>query len=81
MSGIADRVQTLICDNGLRVCVLPKNDTPTVTVQAWVRTGWVDEGKDLGCGLSHFLEHMLFHGHANTRTTGWPNKWHGWAVF
>ncbi|OQA83370.1 MAG: Protease 3 precursor [Lentisphaerae bacterium ADurb.Bin242] len=60
--GIADRLHTILCDNGLRICVLPKNDTPTVTVQAWVHTGWIHEEKNLGCGLSHFLEHMLFHG-------------------
>lgn len=46
----------------MRICVLPRNDTPTVTVQTWVNTGWIHEEKDLGCGLSHFLEHMLFHG-------------------
>ncbi len=60
--GIAERIHNIHCDNGLRVCVLPRNDTPTVTVQAWINTGWIHEEKDLGCGLSHFLEHMLFHG-------------------
>ncbi len=60
--GIAERIHNIHCDNGLRICVLPRNETPTVTVQAWVNTGWIHEEKDLGCGLSHFLEHMLFHG-------------------
>ena len=33
-------------------------------MQAYVTTGSIHEGKHLGCGLSHFLEHMLFQGTA-----------------
>ena len=33
-------------------------------MQAYVATGSIHEGKYLGCGLSHFLEHMLFQGTA-----------------
>ncbi len=33
-----------------------------VSTQAWCRTGSIDEGKWLGAGLSHVLEHMLFKG-------------------
>jgi zinc protease len=32
------------------------------SVQVWVRTGSVHEGDQLGAGLSHYLEHMLFKG-------------------
>jgi zinc protease len=38
------------------------------SVQAWCATGSIDEGKHLGAGLSHLLEHMLFKG-TKTRTT------------
>ncbi len=31
-------------------------------VECYIKTGSIHEGKDLGCGLSHFLEHMLFQG-------------------
>ena len=59
---IAGKVRSALFDNGLRAYVIPKYEAPTVTVQAWVATGSVHEGADLGCGLSHFLEHMLFRG-------------------
>ena len=59
---ISGKVRTALFDNGLRVYVIPKNEAPTVTVQAWVATGSIHEDEFLGCGLSHFLEHMLFQG-------------------
>ncbi len=59
---IAGKVRPAQFENGLRVFVIPKYEAPTVTVQAWVATGSVHEGAHLGCGLSHFLEHMLFQG-------------------
>lgn len=34
----------------------------TVHCRVLVRSGSIDEGPDLGSGLSHFLEHMVFHG-------------------
>ncbi|HWA28969.1 MAG TPA: pitrilysin family protein [Lacunisphaera sp.] len=48
--------------NGLTV--LLKNDTaaPVSSVQVWVKTGSIHEGANLGAGLSHYLEHMLFKG-------------------
>ncbi len=58
----AGKVRSARFDNGLRVFVIPKYEAPTVTVQAWVATGSIHEGTHLGCGLSHFLEHMLFQG-------------------
>jgi zinc protease len=33
-------------------------------VQVWVKTGSIHEGAQLGAGLSHYLEHMLFKGTA-----------------
>lgn len=48
--------------NGLRAYVLPRHQSAAVTMQAWIATGSIHEGKYLGCGLSHFLEHMLFQG-------------------
>jgi zinc protease len=55
-------VRSFAFDNGLRVFVSEKHDTPAVTIQAWIKTGSIHEDNYLGCGLSHFLEHMLFQG-------------------
>src|SRR2546428_255192 len=38
---------------------------PVVSAQAWCKAGSVDEGRWLGAGLSHVLEHMLFKGTTN----------------
>ena len=56
-------------DNGLRCYVLPRHQAEAVTLQAWIATGSIHEGRYLGYGLSHFLEHMLFQG-----TTQFPGN-------
>lgn len=61
---ISDRITSAVFDNGLRSFIMKKSDAPVVTVQAWVETGSAHEGRFMGCGLSHFLEHMLFQGTA-----------------
>lgn len=38
------------------------NHSRLTRIQAVMRTGSIHEGDDAGCGLSHFLEHMLFQG-------------------
>lgn len=48
--------------NGLRVIVREDHFAPVVSAQAWAMTGSIDEGRWLGAGLSHMLEHMLFKG-------------------
>lgn len=56
------RINTFTLDNGLRLFINPKHDAPTVSIQCFIATGSVHEADFLGCGLSHFLEHMLFQG-------------------
>ncbi len=55
-------IKTHAFSNGLQVFVREKFDAPVVNVQAWVKTGSIHEEEFLGCGLSHFLEHMMFKG-------------------
>ena len=59
---LSDQIQSRTFANGLRVYVLHRPESASVNMQAWVATGSIHEGKYLGSGLSHFLEHMLFHG-------------------
>ncbi|MGA2175291.1 MAG: pitrilysin family protein [Verrucomicrobiota bacterium] len=54
------RLTTL--DNGLVVITREDHSAPVVSAQAWCLTGSISEGKWLGAGLSHVLEHMLFKG-------------------
>ncbi len=55
-------ISSVSLDNGLQIYVNERHNAPIVTVQAWVKTGSIHEEEYLGCGISHFLEHMLFHG-------------------
>ncbi len=49
-------------ENGLTVIVREDHTAPVVSVQAWCMAGSIHEGRWLGAGLSHLLEHMLFKG-------------------
>src|SRR5579862_131917 len=49
-------------ENGLTVIVREDHSAPVVSAQAWCAAGSIHEGKWLGAGLSHVLEHMLFKG-------------------
>ena len=49
-------------ENGLVIITREDHSAPVVSAQAWCQTGSISEGKWLGAGLSHVLEHMLFKG-------------------
>src|SRR5258708_2491570 len=49
-------------DNGLVIIVREDHSAPVLSAQPWSATGSIPEGKWLGAGLSHVLEHMLFKG-------------------
>jgi zinc protease len=55
--------------NGLTLIIREDHSAPVVSAQAWCRAGSIDEGRWLGAGLSHVLEHMLFKG-TTTRAAG-----------
>src|SRR3954464_12609259 len=57
-------VQLVTLENGLTLIIREDHSAPVVSAQAWCKAGSIDEGKWLGAGLSHMLEHMLFKGTA-----------------
>jgi zinc protease len=61
------RLTTL--DNGLTIIVREDHSAPVVSAQVWCKAGSINEGRWLGAGLSHVLEHMLFKG-TTTRPAG-----------
>lgn len=63
-------------DNGLQVAIQPKHAQPLVSVQLWVRTGSIHESPNLGAGVSHFIEHMLFKGTAKRPLNGVSTEIH-----
>lgn len=56
------KAQVFTLENGLTLIVEEDRSAPVASVQAWCGTGSIHEGKQLGAGLSHILEHMLFKG-------------------
>jgi zinc protease len=48
--------------NGVTVLLKKDSAAPVASVQVWVKSGSIHEAANLGAGLSHFLEHMLFKG-------------------
>jgi zinc protease len=55
-------VKLTTLDNGLVIIVREDHSAPVVSAQAWCMAGSIHEGRWLGAGLSHVLEHMLFKG-------------------
>jgi zinc protease len=48
-----------VLDNGLIAIVAEDHANPVAAVRVYVKAGSAYEGKYLGAGMSHFLEHML----------------------
>lgn len=65
MSRKDEIVSTL--ENGM-VVIAKRVASPAVSVRAYVKTGGVYEGRWLGGGLSHLLEHLVAGGTIETRT-------------
>ncbi|MDI9571443.1 MAG: pitrilysin family protein [Pseudomonadota bacterium] len=63
------RVETFTLKNGIRVLILERRFSPTVSFYIRFRAGAVDESEGK-TGLAHLLEHMMFKG---TKTIGGIN--------
>jgi len=63
------KVQEFTLENGLRVLIVERHFSPTVSFYIRYKVGAVDESSE-HTGTAHFLEHMLFKG---TRTIGTKN--------
>ena len=64
----ADDEIVSVLNNGAVVIVKRVAGSPVVSVRGYVRTGGVYEGKWLGGGLSHLLEHLVAGGSNSRRT-------------
>jgi zinc protease len=65
ISSLPMDVGLTLLDNGLTVITREDHSAPVVSAQAWCMAGSIHEGRWLGAGLSHILEHMLFKGTAS----------------
>jgi predicted Zn-dependent peptidase len=64
--GLGERVERVTLKNGLRLLMLERHLSPTVSIYIRYRAGAVDEA-DGKTGTAHLLEHMMFKG---TKTIG-----------
>lgn len=62
LPSVPANVKLTTLDNGLTIIVREDHSAPVVSAQAWCMAGSIHEGKWLGAGMSHVLEHMLFKG-------------------
>jgi zinc protease len=69
LPAIPEDVTLTHLDNGLTVILREDHSAAVVSAQAWCCAGSIHEGRWLGAGLSHVLEHMLFKG-TTTRGPG-----------
>src|SRR4051812_10218569 len=63
-------VERTVLPNGLTLILKRDTSAALASVQVWVKTGSVHENAQLGAGLSHYLEHMLFKGTARRAGRG-----------
>lgn len=66
MADLESRVVEETLPNGMRIIVLPRHQSPTVSLSMQFRVGAAQESEGAS-GLAHLLEHMMFKG---TRTLG-----------
>jgi zinc protease len=66
-------VRRVVLDNGMTVLLKEDRSAPMAAVQFWVGAGSIHESEQLGGGLSHYLEHMIFKG-TETRAPGEVSK-------
>ena len=60
------RVGEFTLDNGIKVLLIPRPESPTVSLHIAIKVGAVMENEG-ETGAAHFLEHLMFKG---TRTLG-----------
>ena len=55
-------------ENGMTVILEENHSSPVVNLRFYVKAGSIYEGEYLGCGISHFLEHLVANGATENRT-------------
>ena len=69
MADLESRVSEETLPNGMRVIVLPRHQSPTVSLSMQFRVGAAQEAEGAS-GLAHLLEHMMFKGTRDARHAG-----------
>jgi len=70
----SDGIHVKTLDNGLRIVVKEDHSKPLAALRIYVGTGGALEMEFLGCGISHYYEHLLSGGTTSTRSEGASSK-------
>jgi predicted Zn-dependent peptidase len=70
---IENRIQSFTLKNGLRLLMLERHLSPTVSIYIRYRSGAVDEA-DGKTGTAHLLEHMMFKGTTTIGARNYPSE-------
>jgi len=62
VAALEPQITKQVLDNGLTVVIKEDHALPIVSIEARFKIGSASEGRFLGSGISHFVEHMLFKG-------------------
>ena len=67
LTGAAQASETFkdVLPNGMTVIIRENHSSPVVNLRFYVKSGSLYEGKWLGCGISHFCEHLQSDGTTN----------------
>ncbi len=72
---LTDKVKEFTLKNGLKVLIVERHTSPTVSLYISHRAGAVDE-EDSHTGTAHILEHMMFKGTETIGTTNFEEEKH-----
>ncbi|AXR59395.1 M16 family metallopeptidase [Leptospira mayottensis] len=70
---LEEKTRTFQMDNGLRVLMMKREDSPTIAIYTKFLVGSADETPEIS-GTAHLLEHMLFKGTKNIGTTNYEKE-------
>lgn len=70
---LEEKTRTFQMENGLRVLMMKREDSPTIAVYSKFLVGSADETPEIA-GTAHLLEHMLFKGTKNIGTTNFEKE-------
>lgn len=73
MEELEKRVVEKTLSNGMKVLILPRHQSPTVSLSLRFSVGSVEE-EEGSSGLAHLLEHMMFKGTRNLGTRDWRSE-------
>jgi zinc protease len=65
IASASETFKTVLPENGLTVILRENHSSPVVNLRFYVRAGSIYEGKYLGSGITHYIEHLMSDGTTN----------------